>query len=62
MTKYKIENVHISLIKPGDAILHEGKIITVNKEYIKNDSFMGISLYGDSYKLGYKPVKRLINK
>lgn len=53
--------VHISEIRPGDTILHlDGKIRTVCSNNIKRDGFMGISLFGDTYRLGTIPVKKLI--
>lgn len=52
--------VHISQIRPGDTILHtDGNIRTVCRCNIKRDSFMGISLFGDTYKLGTILVKKL---
>lgn len=54
-----MENVHISRIKGGDAILHNGEVKTVSNCDIKRDSFMGITIFGDSYSLGHKKVKRL---
>lgn len=54
-------NVHISEIRPGDTILHtDGVVRTVCRKNITRDSFMGISLFGDSYRLGTLPVKKLI--
>ena len=48
--------VHISTIKIGDTVLHNGKLRTVCKRVIRRCPFMGISLWGDCYNLGYKPV------
>jgi hypothetical protein len=60
LSNYKIENVHISRIKCGDTILHvDGCIRTVCKRNIRKNTFMGISLFGDSYKLGTQKVKRI---
>ena len=59
-TTMKTINVHISQIEVGDTILHDGVPKTVCKSNIKWDSFMGLSLFGDSYHLGYKPVKKII--
>ena len=57
---YRVTEVHISCIKSGDTIIHnDGKLTTVCKNNIKRDSFMGITLFGDSYKLGYQLVKRI---
>ena len=56
------KKVHISTIRQGDTILHNGELITVSRDYIKRDPFMGLTLYGDSYNLGYKPVIKVIIK
>ena len=55
----KIEEVHISLIQGGDTIVHEGKMRTVCNGNIKSCSFMGKSLFGDSYHSGRKTVTRV---
>lgn len=53
--------VHISQIRPGDTILHtDGKVRTVCSKDITRDSFIEISLFGDSYRLGTMPVKKLL--
>ncbi len=55
-----IKKVHISNIRQGDTIkCKDGFIRTVNKEFIKN-GFMGVTLFGDSYKLGTEPVLKVI--
>ena len=59
MLNYSTSEVHISSIKPGDTVKHEGIIKTVSKNNIKRCSFMGLTLFGDSYQLGYKPVSRV---
>lgn len=52
--------VHISTIRPGDTILHtDGQIRTVCSKNITYSSFMGISLFGNTYRLGTVPVKKL---
>ena len=56
----KITHVHISQIKQGDTIKHNGKITTVCKSNIKTCSFMGVSIFGDSYNSGYKLVQKII--
>ena len=53
------ELVHIDDIKIGDIVLHDDKPMTVGRENIKHSAFMGRTLFGDSYHLGYKPVIRL---
>ena len=60
MSKAKIELVHISQISAGDTIEHYGKLATVSGNNIKKDSFMGITLFGDSYNLGVKPVNKVV--
>lgn len=61
LTKYKTIQTHISNIKPFDTILHtDGLIRTVSNSNIKQDKFMGVSLFGDSYNLGYKLVTKII--
>ena len=56
----KIQKIHIDLINIGDTVFHDGKMRTLSKTDIKRSSFMGTSIFGDSYKLGYKPVLRII--
>ena len=57
-----IEKVHISTIKNGDMILHlDGNIRTVNNCNIKT-GFLGLTIFGDSYKLGTVLVSKLIIK
>ena len=63
MDNYNISEVHISRIRVGDTILHtDGKIRTVSSTNIKSNPFHGITLFGDSYKLGYQKVKRITYK
>lgn len=55
-----IEKVHISTIKNGDVILHlDGNVRTVNNCNIKT-GFLGLTIFGDSYKLGTVLVSKLI--
>jgi len=59
LLKYKIVEVNISAIKNGDTILHtDKKVYTVNNCNIKR-GFMGITLFGDSYKMGNTLVKKI---
>ena len=60
MNKVKIKPVHISQISAGDTIEHCGYIRTVSGNNIKRDSFMGITLFGDSYNLGTKAVNKVV--
>ena len=50
--------VHISRIRAGDTVLHDGKMRTVCSKDIRRDLCMGITLWGDSYRLGYTPVQK----
>lgn len=56
------ENVHISRIRIGDVIMFEGRARTVCEKDFGRDSLLGISIFGDSYHAGHKPVKRVIIK
>jgi hypothetical protein len=51
--------VHISQINSGDTILHNGEEKTVSTNNIKNCSFIGKSLFGDSYNCGHKLVTKI---
>lgn len=54
----KITEVHISVIKNGDTIIfNDGLLTTVGHSNIKRCPFMGITIFGDSYKLGHQKVK-----
>lgn len=45
-------------VKIGDTVLcRNGHLRTVGKGNIKHGSFMGTTLFGDSYKLGHTAVK-----
>ena len=58
--KYDIILTHIEDIQPGDTILcPDNKIRTVSGTDIKHDKLMGRTLFGDSYRLGHAPVKKL---
>lgn len=41
-------------------ICNDGFERTVGKGNIKRDSFMGTSIFGDTYRLGRLPVKKVI--
>lgn len=48
--------IHIDAVKAGDTILHNGVLTTVCKTDIRISTFMGCTIFGDSYALGSKPV------
>ena len=56
----QIVEKHISRIRVGDTILHNGEIKTLNANYLKRGGFMGESIWGDSYHSGMKPVKVVV--
>lgn len=53
---YTKKNIHISTIRSGDTIEHNGRLMTVCGKDIKNDPFMGTTIFGDSYRSGHSPV------
>jgi len=59
----KIIEVHISEIKTGDLVkCKDGFIRTIGKNNINYNSFMGYTLFGDSYKLGREKVQKVLTK
>lgn len=55
------KEVHISTVVAGDTIEHYGVVKTVCASDIgKTDGFMGTTVFGDSYCMGYKPVLKAI--
>lgn len=55
MTK---KDVHITDVCVGDTVEHNGKLMTVCRSNIKS-TFMGTTLFGDSYLSGSLPVSRV---
>jgi hypothetical protein len=50
-------------IKVGDTIIdNDGKIKLVSQGNLKYNKFMGLTLFGDCYKLGTQKVCKLIYK
>lgn len=60
MSAFRVIDVHKSIIMPGDCIVHNGKEVTVSISDIRIDHFFGRLIFGDSYNLGYKLVKKLV--
>ena len=55
--------VDIQEIKIGDTIIdNDDKIKLVSQGNLKYDKFMGLTLFGDCYKLGTQKVRKLIYK
>lgn len=58
---YDIQLVNKEVIEVGDTILcNDGKLRTVCRNNITR-GFMGLCLFGDSYKLGSEKVKKVVN-
>lgn len=51
---------HISMIRVGDVVDHDGDHRTVCARNIKHCRLMGVSLFGDSYRAGTQPVMRVV--
>jgi len=62
MSAFTFTEVHKSTIRPGDAVLHNEKLMTVCVNDIKRCEFMGLTIFGDSYMSGLKPVIKGILK
>ena len=55
--------VDIQDVKIGDTIIdNDDKIKLVSQGNLKYDKFMGLTLFGDCYKLGTQKVRKLIYK
>lgn len=57
---YEKKAVHISAIKNGDTIIHNGELKTVCTQDIRKSTFLGTTIFGDSYHLGQMPVIKII--
>lgn len=58
---YKIVHVHKDRIVAGNAIVcPDGKTHNVCQKDIGYSTFMGVSIFGDNYKCGYKLVPKVI--
>lgn len=53
----KTKMIHKTEVKIGDTVIHNGELKTVGKETFGSDEFMGLLLWGDSYRCGYKKVE-----
>jgi hypothetical protein len=60
--KNKLQYVNKNDINKGDTVIYKGKVKTVSGTDIKKDNLMGITLFGDSFKLGKEPVIKLLIK
>jgi hypothetical protein len=55
---FTVEETHIADIKAGDTVLHDGGLKTVCFSNIKQDKWLGTTLFGDTYMGGRKLVKK----
>jgi len=58
--KYDIKKININDVRAGDTVVINGVLKTVCSKDISH-SFMGVNLFGDSYRLGTLPVNVAIN-
>jgi hypothetical protein len=57
-----LEKTNIDNIRVGDTVLHYGVERTVTRRNLKRNGFMGTTLFGDSYRLGYELVTKITFK
>lgn len=60
LNKAKTESVHISKIRVGDVVNHKGEFKTVTRSNLGSNTFLGDTLFGDSFKGGKELVTRII--
>jgi len=60
--KYETIETHITDIQHGDTIVENGQLVTLSRNYIKNDPFLGRTIRGNSYNGGRKPVLKAVIK
>lgn len=60
--QYEIVETHITDIHHGDIIVENGELVTLSRNYIKNDPFLGRTIRGNSYNGGRKPVLKAVIK
>ena len=60
--KYETIEVHISDIRVGDTIIENGHLVTIGRNNIKRGQFFGLTVRGDSYNLGARPVLKAVIK
>lgn len=56
---YTTELVHITQVKEGDTVMHNGLISKVGREDIKRWPDGDLTLFGDLYRCGQKKVELL---
>lgn len=53
------EKVHVSNVRPGGTVLFDGVLKTVCSKDLRRDDFYGVTLWGDSFRMGTLPVLRV---
>lgn len=54
------KQVHITTIKAGDTVMHNDVMMTVCDSDLSRVDMLGVTLFGDSYHMGYKTVTKVI--
>lgn len=57
---FACEEIHISEVRKGDTVFHNGQALTVGRESIQRDDFFGHMLFGKTYMFGRVPVIRFL--
>lgn len=57
---YRIIPCHIRDLAVGDTVIHNGKMLTVDKNKLQHDRDGSTSLEGDSYRCGIVAVQRVV--
>lgn len=60
--EYEIVETRITDIQHGDTIVEKGQLVTLSRNYIKNDPLLGRTIRGNSYNGGRKPVLKAVIK
>lgn len=59
---FEVVETHIADIQHGDTIVENGELVTLSRNYIKNDPLLGRTIRGNSYNGGRKPVLKAVIK
>ena len=60
--QFEVQPTHIKNIRTGDMVYHNGKLQTVSPNDLRSTEFMGLTLFGDCYKLGNQLVNKVVMK
>ncbi len=56
INKHGTTKAHISDLKAGDTVIHDGELKTVGRESLSLDSFMGLCIFGSAAEQIVKKV------